>query len=31
MGLSDLLALMTQDCPKHQTVAIHDHYRAVFH
>ena len=30
MGLPDVLALMTQDCPKHQTVAIHDRCNAVF-
>ena len=24
MGLPDLLALMTHDCPKHETVAIQD-------
>ena len=30
MGLPDLLALMTQDCPRHQNVAIHDRCNAVF-
>ena len=30
MGLPDVLALMTQDCPKYQTVAIHDRCNAVF-
>jgi hypothetical protein len=26
-----VLAQLTQDCPKHQNVAIHDRCRAVFH
>ena len=30
MALPDVLALMTQDCPKHKTVAIHDRCNAVF-
>ena len=30
MALPDVLALMTQDCPKHQTVAIHDRCNAMF-
>ena len=30
MGLPDVLALMTQDCPRHQTVAIQDCCNAVF-
>jgi len=30
LGLPDVLAQLTQDCPKHQNVAIHDRCRAVF-
>ena len=29
MGLPDLLALMTQDCPRHQTVTIHERSNAM--
>jgi hypothetical protein len=30
IGLPDLLAQLTQDCGKHQNVAIHDRCLAVF-
>ena len=30
MGLPDVLALVTQNCPKHQAIAIHDRCHAVF-
>ena len=30
LGLPDVLAQLTQDCTKHQNVAIHDRCRAVF-
>jgi len=30
MGLPDVLAQLTQDCAKHQNVAIHDRCQAVF-
>jgi len=29
-GPPDLLALMTQDYPRHQTVSVHGRYNAVF-
>ena len=30
MGLPDVLAHLTQDCAKHQNVAIHDRCQSVF-
>jgi phage terminase large subunit-like protein len=30
MGLPDLLAEITEDCAKHQSIAIHDRCKAVY-